>query len=499
MLLNKNKLSAAVAIAASLIASNSYSQEQELEELLVTGFRSSILKAQEVKRDAVGSVDAIMAEDIADFPDQNLAESLQRIPGVTITREAGEGREISVRGLSPNFSRTTLNGMQVQSISASGGNLSSGRSFDFSIFASELFQQLAVHKTTSAELDEGSLGATVAMQTGRPLDMDEDVVAFNVQGSFNDLSSELTPRASGLFSVKNDEGTLGALFSVAYSERNVRTEGAQTGRWEDDNFVTFQADDPDAEPPVGDNDPTNDPVILDNCVQCNPDGTFTVRGDFDAAQVAAVNGALHPRFPRVAEKTHDNTRTGVTSTLQWAPTESTTATFDFMYANVVGQRLEPFSQAISLARTGDTGMKQTTLEDYTLDANGNMVAATMNNVDVRSEYFESNWESDFSQFSLLIEHEFSDTFSMDVLLGTSDSSLSDQQITVAYEHFSANDERKRIDYADNDAQLIYDMGQDDLGVEYNWDLTNPLNWEKSEFRNRLSTAETGSSTARVDF
>jgi iron complex outermembrane receptor protein len=116
--------------------------------------------------------DTILAEDIGKFPDQNLAESLQRIPGVAITREEGEGREITVRGLGPQFTRVRINGMET--LTTTGGPDNEGgvnrtRSFDFNIFSSDLFNSLTVRKTAEADVDEGSLGATVDLQTAHPL------------------------------------------------------------------------------------------------------------------------------------------------------------------------------------------------------------------------------------------------------------------------------------------------------------------------------------------
>ena len=143
----------------------------ELETVVVT-FRASLQKAIELKRDAVGSIDAIVAEDIADFPDLNLAESLQRIPGVSIARDAGEGRNISVRGLDSNFTRVRINGMEALTTTGgtdSSGGVNRGRGFDFNVFASELFNNIIVRKTASADLEEGSLGATVDLRRGPSL------------------------------------------------------------------------------------------------------------------------------------------------------------------------------------------------------------------------------------------------------------------------------------------------------------------------------------------
>ncbi|MCO7237525.1 TonB-dependent receptor plug domain-containing protein, partial [Cobetia sp. Dlab-2-U] len=119
--------------------------DQVLDSVVVTGFRESLSEALDVKRESTGFVDAILAEDIADFPDLNLAESLQRIPGIAIDRQAGEGRRITVRGLSGDFTRVRINGMDA--LATGGGSDASGgtnrsRSFDFNTFASELFSQL---------------------------------------------------------------------------------------------------------------------------------------------------------------------------------------------------------------------------------------------------------------------------------------------------------------------------------------------------------------------
>lgn len=137
------------------------------DEIVVTGFRASLEAALNVKRDSVAAVDAIVAEDIAKFPDQNLAESLQRIPGISIQRDGGEGRAITVRGLGAQFTRVRLNGLETVATSTDGASSNRDRAFDFNVFASELFSSIVVHKTAEASLDEGSLGAVVDLNTDR--------------------------------------------------------------------------------------------------------------------------------------------------------------------------------------------------------------------------------------------------------------------------------------------------------------------------------------------
>lgn len=175
----------------------------EVDDIVVTGFRASLQNALNIKRREAGVVDAISAEDIADFPDTNLAESIQRIPGVSIDRDAGEGRSITVRGLSSEFTRTRINGIEAQSSTGatdSSGGVNRGRGFDFNVFASELFNNITVRKTASAEVEEGSLGATVDLQTSRPFDKMGFQGAISGQYGYNDLSQDWSPRFAALVS-----------------------------------------------------------------------------------------------------------------------------------------------------------------------------------------------------------------------------------------------------------------------------------------------------------
>src|SRR6188768_2751294 len=149
-----------------------YAQEQagdELEEVVVTGLRGSLKASMETKREASGVVDAISAEDIGKFPDTNLAESLQRITGVSIDRVNGEGSNVTVRGFGPNFNLVTLNGRQLPAAhvgTITGNPTNTGaqgttRSFDFANLASEGVSQLVVYKTSSASVTSGGIGAAI--------------------------------------------------------------------------------------------------------------------------------------------------------------------------------------------------------------------------------------------------------------------------------------------------------------------------------------------------
>ena len=171
----------------------------------------------------------IKSDDIASFPDANLAEAVQRIPGVSIDRDSGEGRSITVRGLGGDFVRTMLNG--VEAFSATTGStlgttiINRSRGFDYSTFASELFNSVVVRKSQSAELDEGSLGATVELQTARPFDFQGFHAGASAQAAYYDSGDEIHPRVAGLISNTWADDKFGALMSFAYNTRTAIEDG----------------------------------------------------------------------------------------------------------------------------------------------------------------------------------------------------------------------------------------------------------------------------------
>ena len=208
----------------------------DLDKVTVTGYRQSLQKALDEKRYTTEQVDAIFAEDIGKFPDQNLAESLQRIAGVSIDREGGEGQRISIRGLGSDFTRVRLNGLEALATAGTGtGGVNRSRGFDFNTFASELFSQVKVNKTQSAQMDEGSLGSTVDLRASRPFDFDGFRASASAQVGYGELAEKFDPRVSGLVSNSWADGTFGALLSASYSKRNVYEEGYNPVRWEHGN------------------------------------------------------------------------------------------------------------------------------------------------------------------------------------------------------------------------------------------------------------------------
>src|SRR5678816_483032 len=158
-----------------------------LDEIVVTGIRSSLESSMKLKRDSQGVVDGIVAEDIGKFPDTNLAESLQRISGVSIDRSAiGEGQRVTVRGVGPDFNLVLLNGRQMPVSSILDTTASNSRAFDFANLASEAIAGIEVYKTSRASSPTGGIGATINIKTARPLDNPGLHSSFGLKGMIDE-------------------------------------------------------------------------------------------------------------------------------------------------------------------------------------------------------------------------------------------------------------------------------------------------------------------------
>ncbi len=209
-------ISAGAAAAQTAPAATPQDESTQLDEVVVTGgsYQRSLEQAIDIKRENVGFSDAIVATDVANFPDQNLAEALQRIPGVTIERNRGLGGRVSVRGLPAEFTFVSINDLAT----ASG---SGGREVELDIFASEVIQQVVVQKSPRASDEEGGIAGTVDISTARPFDYRERQLVSSVEGSHNSISDEIDPKVS--FLASDTWGKFGALISFSTAQRSNRT------------------------------------------------------------------------------------------------------------------------------------------------------------------------------------------------------------------------------------------------------------------------------------
>ena len=206
------------------------------DEIIVTGIRASLAASADIKRQAQGVVDAISAEDIGKFPDTNLAESLQRITGVSIDRQNGEGQLVTVRGFGPEFNLVTVNGRQVPTANIGGGdNAPSSRSFDFANLASEGVASVEVYKSGRATIESGGIGSTINIRTPRPLDnpgMRGSLSAKGVYDTSRNDGDTITPEVSGIFSTTFADDTIGIMVAGSYQKRKSSTNRANVG-WRD--------------------------------------------------------------------------------------------------------------------------------------------------------------------------------------------------------------------------------------------------------------------------
>lgn len=496
-------LSLGLGVGAAAAQTAPPQEATEIDEVIVTGFRASLTAGLDAKRRDANVIDVIVAEDIADFPDLNLAESIQRVPGVAIDRDAGEGRSITVRGLGSDFTRTRINGMEAQATAGgtdSSGGANRGRGFDFNVFASELFNSITVRKTAAAETEEGSLGATVDLQATRPFDYRGFTMAASVQGGYNDLSENWSPR--GAFLISNTFGSndeFGALVSMAYSERNTLEEGFSSVRWAP-AFGTGSSGGFCSPVGVAPQNPGNSGAngsSAANCSTGNPRPANTA-DNVTAYNTANQNGVFIPRLPRYGRLTHQQERLGVTGAFQWRPAETTLFSLDVLYSSLQATRQEDFLESLSFSRNAAAGGQTQVIVREAEVQNGMLVYGLFDNVDVRSESRYDELSTDFLQVSLTAEHDFSDRFRGRFYYGRAESDFDNPiQTTVTF------------DRRDTDGFSWDFRGNANTpAIDYGFDVTSAAAWSwnaiggpvpRSEIRIRPNGVDTLFESVQADF
>jgi iron complex outermembrane receptor protein len=437
------------------------------EDIIVTGFRGSLEKSLATKRNETGVVDSISAEDVGKFPDSNLAESMQRLPGVALARgDGGEGKTISVRGLGAQFTRVRVNGMQGSSSTNSSdirAGFNSSRSFDFSVFASELFSELTVRKTYSADVDEGSLGATVDLTTPRPLSYADDFTfAAGAQGTYDDLREKISPRVTGLVSKKFLDGTFGVAASIAYTKRHTREEawsavevyrGTQQG-----GFCS----------PVGyaPQNPANTAAIGTDALNCATGLPRLPNTTSNVANYETARNAFIYRSPRWLRSDQDYSRLGATVTLEAEPAEGTHFTLDGLYSWYDVKRTDYSFAANSFARgLNNHGQPITTVTDIAVDPLGSTLYAKFNNIDISNDTARREYTTTFRQINATFSQELG-KLTIDAYAGLSNSTMHNPVST-------------QISFFANDVQnFSYDFrgGGNIPTINWGFDTTNAANF-----------------------
>ncbi len=345
-----------------------------LDTIVVSGIRQSLKDAMDIKRQGQGVVDAISAEDIGKFPDTNLAESLQRITGVSIDRSNNEGNQVTVRGFGPDFNLVTLNGRQMpRSSSLTSDGIP--RSFNFRELSSELVSGVEVYKTARADVDSGGIGSAINIKTARPFDYDGFTAFGSAKGVIDrsvENGDEITPEVSGLVSHKFLNDKVGILLALSHSERHSHTDRVGTEGWVRNRNA----------------------AAMDTSNIDNGSGTFWVPWTVDLDLLDT-------------ERTRQNGQL----VLQFAPTDRFTATVDY-----TAQRFEQVSQMNRQGLWFDA-------PSGTPDVNGTLV----NPIEVTDELNFWAWQyyekTEGDSFGLNLEWEATDSlsFTLDIHDSTSKS------------------------------------------------------------------------------
>ncbi len=329
----------AAAPAAAQDAGNDAGEEAandtaEENTIFVTGFRKSLADALADKRNSGNIVDGINAEDIGKSADQNVAEALQRVTGVAIDRTDGEGSTVTVRGVDANLNNVTLNGVTVTNAAGDVRNGAGGQAVDFSAFSSDILSRIEVAKTASADDNEGSLGATIRLESFKPLDVKKNRRVFELQARYSPFADQDfiigddffggDYRANVALSQKLFNDTVG-ISIVATTERNSgRADSMEINRYEATNNI-------------------RDPFVNGAGVQLLPGGITDINTGQLVFDPRDAGGAIIPEqelrvllpFQVAYNQTFFSTkRDNITGTIQWRPSENTDIQIDGTYTHV---------------------------------------------------------------------------------------------------------------------------------------------------------------------
>jgi TonB-dependent receptor len=337
--------SLAASIAFQIASSTTFAQEASsaeastpIEEVIVVGIRSSLNSAADIKKNASTIVDSIVAEDIGKFPDENVAESLQRVPGVSIDRGTvgGEGSSISLRGLGPDFSRVFINGRTVTATSAS-------RQVNFSDLPSEMVARLDVYKTPMASLIEGSIGGSVEIKTASPFSGQGGFKASgSLQGVNSTLADEWNPRISGQISNTFADDTIGVLLGIQYQDRTTRQDTFDIPGWE--------------------------------CVDATLEATCDPNASLD-------DKYFRPRFSRQFLRLLDSKRMGANTAIHWVPSDTVKIEFDTFYSTR-DDYLEDFTNIIGTA----SAFSDIVTGSEVINENNTVIAFDTTSADMRTNH-----------------------------------------------------------------------------------------------------------------
>lgn len=421
-----------------------------------------------LKRRTPSPIDILTDEEIARSGALSLGDALRDLPGAAAMTDGGETRQIAVRGVSGRFTRVRINGMETLATfggANAGGGTNRGRSFDYNVFAADLFKQIRLQKTASADVDEGSLGSTIDIRTRSPFDLRDRSVLLYTEATYNSRAERAAPRASIVLSRRLAEDRLGVLVSAAYSRRHAVDAGSTAGGWQSGDALS--------------------------------PGFGAVTG---GASLSDLNAALHARIPRLELMTASQSRLGLTGSVDWRPSDRTRFTLDLLYASLESRRNEFLLESFTFRTAGACGP----LASPACGLNGVtainpvishlrpdlpvLIAGTFDGVDVKSEARYDELDTIFRQATLTATQQLPNGVEATFLAGFSRSDFSNPiQNTLHLDQYGVN--RFAYDFRDPARPFV---GYGDAVLD------RASAWTLSEFRDDPNWVDNSFKTAGLD-
>ncbi|HTU65956.1 MAG TPA: TonB-dependent receptor, partial [Steroidobacteraceae bacterium] len=467
-------------LTGSAIAIGAYAQDaapagtdEAMEEVVVSGFRSSLEKSLEAKRDSTNFTDSISAEDVGKLPDNNLAEAIARIPGVQISRTNGEGQQINLRGLGPSFTRVTLDGMPI-SVASEGSvdQAARNREFDFDLLPSDLFSSLEVAKSPQASMVEGGLAGTVNLRPARPFDYDGLNVTYKLEGTYQSSSEKTDPKASFLIS-KNWDDKFGLLLNVAATSRTFRTDGWSAQGWTSGRVgaLVGNATQVSSAPLPGYSAgfDWNLPSLAPNNATTR-DPAFVNESGLTNAQLA---NAQVPRLGRPEVQVGSRDRVGASFAAQFRANDKLDFTFDALYAKLDAS-FDRYTDNLLVRNTNTTTNNATgfgfiTPRDFVLDDDNNVVSGTLQNAKFWSENRDNDNTTTFQSYTLSANWQPLDNLKVTAKVNTAKSDWDFRMNTYLFLSDPSN-----VSIAIN--------GNNIPTIESSMDLADVANWQMDTIR-----------------
>lgn len=443
-------------------------QTSTAETIVVTGFRQSLEQSTKAKRESNNFSDSIFAEDIGKFPDTNIAESFNRVPGVTITREiTGEGLNISIRGLGTNFTKILLNGSQTAVASTGRTDAqNTNREVDLDMFPTELFTQLTVNKSPLASMVEGGAAGTVNMRQARPFDNPGEHVTWGFQRT-DTRANKNGWRGSAIASFTN--GDWGGLIGVAGVHNPVRVTGFETIGWTNPNLITTGANPQCINPADNCNATGGGNWTIPNTAPANTGLPGVVAGTIiDKAFLLArnpgltiqqIDSMLIPRLGRPSDEYGDKDRLNSIASIEYRPTDTFHAYFDAIW----GRRKNDLER-IDMNWVGRNGAVIPV--NVTVDRNNVVTSGTFANAQFFLEYRPFIEDVEFFSLNPGATWEITDNFKADLQVNWSRSHFHRESPTVL-----------PITLASSGLTVTYTNNGQVPSIASNVDLNNPANFQ----------------------